>query len=494
MKKLLFAAVILASVSTGCKKNYLDTVPSTSVTEEQIFADVTTVNAAVSSVYKENFEFSVGATTGRHDAFGIAGYGLSMDLMGNDMIIYSQGYNWFNSVYTLVEWTRATINNQPDLAWYLFYDLIGQCNRILDVIDVVPGTQAEIDNIKGQMLGMRGISYYYLVNLFQQTYKGHETSPGVPIPITYNTPDEGRNTVQDVYDRITSDLDQAEVLLDGKPRVNKAAVDVSTVRGFRARVALIMEDWATAATKANQARQGYGLMSAAQYPQRGTFASVNNPEAIWGAIITEAEATVYASFFSHLDVSSEGYAFFGQQKLITKDLYDRIPQGDVRKTVFIAPGTGSAPYVDYNQMKLTLANSPDSWEGDYIYMRSAEMYLIEAEALARQGQESSAKSVLEQMVTTRFPGYSAAGFSGTALVDEILLQRRIELWGEGFALWDIKRLNQGLNRPTGPGNHGTPYYEPNVYTTQPADRRFIMQLPNREMDVNPMLTPLDQNP
>ncbi|RZK45524.1 MAG: RagB/SusD family nutrient uptake outer membrane protein, partial [Pedobacter sp.] len=350
------------------------------------------------------------------------------------------------------------------------------------------------DAMRGEVLGIRAYSYYYLINLFQQTYKGNESNKGVPLYTAPATEAVGRGTVQQVYDQIVADLTEAETLLDGAPRVSKDHIDVSTVRGFRARVALLMEDWATAAAKANEARQGYTLMSSLIYPLRGTFSSLSNPEAMWGAIIPAGEATILASFWSHMDVGTGGYARLGpQQKKITKELYDQIPDADVRKTLFQAPGTGVAPFVDYTQKKLQVLD-PSSWEGDYIYMRAAEMYLIEAEGLAKSGNEAGARSVLEELVVTRNPGFSAASLSGQALLDEIYLQRRIELWGEGFSLIDIKRLNQGLNRPTGPGNHGAPNYDPGVFTTGPADPRFIMQIPLREMDNNPNLTAADQNP
>jgi len=122
------------------------------------------------------------------------------------------------------------------------------------------------------------------------------------------------------------------------------------------------------------------------------------------------------------------------------------------------------------------------------------MYLIEAEALARQNQDASARSVLETMVKARYPAYSAAAFSGPALISEILLQRRIELWGEGFSLIDIKRIKLGLNRPTGPGNHGSPNFDPSVYILPAGDPKFLMRIPQKELDNNPALTPADQNP
>ena len=495
MKKiyLILTAVVLL-VTAGCKKDYLETKPSNAVPVEQLFGQLSSVYAALNGSVKEQFAFSVGSADGPHDAFGQKAYDLANELMGNDMVVHSQGYGWFNRDYNYTEFLNGNQGRQCDMSWYLYYDLIRQSNTILTYVDDVQGaTQADKDAIKGEALGIRAYCYFYLINYFQQTFKGHETSPGVPVRVDLSILDIGRGTVQEVYDQMISDLTTAETLLNGKPRVDKSHIDVSVVRGFRARIALIQEDWATAATYAHNARQGYTLMVGSEYTAMDAFSSINNSEWMWGSIIPEAEATIYASFFSHMDINTGGYAALGGQKKITKALYDQIQVGDIRKNCWTAPGTGSGANVDYNQVKFQVPN-PGSWAADYVYMRSAEMYLIEAEALAHQGQDATAQSVLEELIVSRYPTYDATTFTGQALINEILLQRRIELWGEGFALMDIKRLNQGLNRPTGPGNHGAPNYDPGIYTTGQADPRFLMRIPQREIDYNSAMTANDQNP
>jgi len=81
------------------------------------------------------------------------------------------------------------------------------------------------------------------------------------------------------------------------------------------------------------------------------------------------------------------------------------------------------------------------------FMRAAEMYLIEAEALANiPGREAEARQALYDLVATRDPAYVLSTKSGAALMDEILTHRRVELWGEGFRFYDLKRLNLPLNR------------------------------------------------
>ncbi|MEO6228865.1 MAG: RagB/SusD family nutrient uptake outer membrane protein [Ferruginibacter sp.] len=495
MKKIIYALpVILLFFAAGCKKAYLETAPSNGKLEAEVFSKLNTVYAALDGVTKEQFASGTGASTG-HDNYGQKSFDLQNDLMGNDMVVHAVGYGWYNADYTLAEWLRVEDGRQSDNAWFFYYDIIKQANTILGIVDgITDASDSQKDLIRGQCIALRAYGYFYLANYFQQTYKGNEDKPGVPVHTDIPLESGGRGKLQDVYTQIIADLTQAETLLTGKQRSSKSVIDVSVVRGFRARVALLMEDWPTAATYAKKAYTGYTLMIGSQYSSTAAFSSINNAEWMWGSQIPADQATIYASFFSHMDIRTGGYAALGGEKKITKALYDQIDPADVRKTIWKTPGTGSSSDPDYNQKKFQVPDPNNKWAADYLYMRAAEFYLIEAEALARQSQDGPARTALETLIKTRFPAYSAASFSGAALIAEILLQRRIELWGEGMSLMDIKRLNQGLNRPTGAGNHGAPSYEPGVYTTSPADPRFLMRIPRRELDNNTKMTPADQNP
>jgi starch-binding outer membrane protein, SusD/RagB family len=492
MKKIAhyYLPVILLLAMVSCKKDYLETNPSDDAPTALVFSTTEGAYVAVNGMYRLHYEaYGTG-----HDGFAQKANDLVSDLMGNDMVVNTQGYGWFNPDYRYTSQASTVKDGRSDITWSYYYFLISNANNILADIDNASGPQADKDNIKGQALAVRANSYFYLVNFFQHTYKGNENKRGVPLYTTPTSEGAGRGTVQQVYTQIIADLTQAETLLTGKPRKHISHINVNTVQGIRARVALQMEDYPTAATYANKARQGYAPMSTAQYQQG--FSSVTNPEWIWGMQVINDQSTILASFFSHIDVTVFGYAQAGNmQKKITKALYDQIPAGDVRKTVFRAPGTGAGVNPDYNQNKFRVQD-PTSWAGDYLFMRASEMYLIEAEALARQGagQEAAAKTVLETLVKARYPAYSAAALSGAALINEILLQRRIELWGEGVSLLDIKRLKTGLNRPSGAGNHGTPNLNPNLFTLPDQDPKFLMKIPQRELDANKAMTIADQNP
>ncbi len=492
MKKIFYISsvllVLLASMQ-GCKKEFLDTNPSNAVSPNVIFADAPSALVALNGVYRWQYSFFT-----NHGNFGQKAFDMVSDLMGEDMTVHSAGYGWFNTDYRYTAQLTAVDASRSERMWYFYYRVIDNANGILDNIDKATGDQNIKDNVKGQALGLRAYAYLNLINFFQQTYKGSESQPGVPLYTTRTTVGKARGTVQEVYTQIVKDLTEAETLLTGKTRAHISNIDVRVVQGLRARTALLMEDWSTAATYANKVRTGKTLMSVAQYGQGFSKMSDGNPEWLWGSEIITDQATIYASFYSHIDITNSGYAALGTQKKITKALYDKIPTGDVRKTLFRAPGTGSGANVDYNQNKIRVPVAA-SWAADYLYMRVAEFYLIEAEALARQGQDAQARTILDALGKARYPSYTAGTLAGTALLDEILLQRKIELWGEGFGLFDVKRLKKGLNRPTGTGNYGgTSSLDPFTYTLPAGDPKFLMRIPQQEIDANGEIGPNDQNP
>jgi hypothetical protein len=105
-------------------------------------------------------------------------------------------------------------------------------------------------------------------------------------------------------------------------------------------------------------------------------------------------------------------------------------------------------------------------------MRIEEMKLIEAEAAGMQN-EATGIQLLTEFAKTRDASYvygshnEAYGNASTSkFQNEVLWQRRVELWGEGFATFDIKRLNKGIIRSYANTNHLETY---RWNTTAPAD-------------------------
>lgn len=117
--------------------------------------------------------------------------------------------------------------------------------------------------------------------------------------------------------------------------------------------------------------------------------------------------------------------------------------------------------------------------GHYPFMRSAEMKLLEAEAAYHNGDESTARTILNQINSIRIPGYNFTG-SGSDLLDEIRLCRRIELWGEGHNWTDFKRWNLPIQRRAWVDNDPTSGNWPSIYaidTPVDANNGWKMAMP-----------------
>jgi starch-binding outer membrane protein, SusD/RagB family len=136
------------------------------------------------------------------------------------------------------------------------------------------------------------------------------------------------------------------------------------------------------------------------------------------------------------------------------------------------------------------AGGDKEFNADLVMMRPEEMLLIEAEARARMNDETSARALLKQLRDRRFENPVTVNFSGSELLNEILLERRIELWGEGFRGFDIKRLKTGVDRNN--SNHN-PLVARTMSLPAGSDK-LIYQIPQAEIDANPNIGTAVQNP
>jgi hypothetical protein len=264
---------------------------------------------------------------------------------------------------------------------------------------------------------------------------------------------------------------------------SKNSINANAVAMYLADAYLTMKNYEQAISYAQKAREGYPLMTIEQYKQG--FNSIDNPEWIWGCVITAENTNYYATWFSHMAhfmtdgvTMAFGYGGSYAPKAIYSGLYDAIPVGDVRKELYVSAGPEK-----YIQKKFLW---PDGFLGDLLYTRAAEAYLIEAEASVHIN-ETQARQVLYDLVSTRYPGYQLSTNTGQALIDEILLQKRIELWGEGRAQFDLKRLKLGVDR-TGDNNHR----DDAKLVFEWNHKTFVFAMPMTEIEANPNLE-LDEN-
>lgn len=477
MKKISIIYILLGGMlMTSCKDSFLSPEPESVINSDQLG----TSSAANLGVLKGTYGTLRSAlTTGYagHEDFGHKGVLSAFDLMGEDVVMDNLNWLGFNYNYT----GRVSTNQRSHFPWFTYYTQIKNVNTIIESVE------ADVDDvglraIRGQAIALRGFFHFMLARIYGPTYVGHESD--LSIPINADELSSKRNTVSEVYAQIESDLKTGIEALDGYSRPNREMLDKGVAQALLADVYLEMGKYAEAATLANAARQGYTLLDKAGW-QNG-FYDINQNETMWGADLNAELTTFVANFFSHYDNTNVGYSEGGNIS-VDKRLYDAMSNTDIRKEMVIGADGGEFEgneYGSYISLKFRdLTN--DGTEGDYIYLRSSLMYYIEAEALARSNNEAQAKEVLFEITKARDPQYVKSTKSGQALLDEIDTQKRIEMWGEGFGYFDLKRLKKGIVRDYPGTNHPT-YGKFNIPV---GDSRWLMMIPQAEIDANPEVLP-----
>ncbi|MCY4781043.1 RagB/SusD family nutrient uptake outer membrane protein [Sphingobacterium sp. UT-1RO-CII-1] len=489
--RIFSTAVTVVTLSlTSCSKDALQLDPVSRVAPSTVFATTQNAYAAINGMHKYLY-------SQWHDnqaAGGQSGNMLYMEVLGEDFVMTAQANGWFINEYKWLNHRNAESNiNLFNYAFY--YAMIGNANAIIANIDGAVGPDEDKNFLKAQALTYRAWSYYQMVQLYGKRYVkgGDNGSLGVPIIKEASLEAKPRNTVEEVYAQVNQDLDEAIILFgSAKSRPDKSHLNVNVAKGVKARVALTQQNYEVAATNAREAKQGFTLMNPEQYIDG--FVSFSNPEWMWGINHRDDQPTYFYSFYAYIGNFSSTNTR-GNPKAINSLLYAKISDTDIRKQLWDPTGAdntfplaASGVRMPYMTRKFTMPN-PNNSNGDLAFMRAAEMFLIEAEALANlTGREVDARKALFDLVITRDPDYTLSTKSGAPLIEEILTHRRVELWGEGFRFYDLKRLNMPLNREG--ANHIASLA--GVLTVPAGDKRWEFLIPQGEL--NRTLDVVKQNP
>ncbi len=492
MKILKYMSIGLIALTLGsCGKDYLDTEYTTYLDQDAAGeAAGRNPDVFLNGMWSWQVEYQT-----NHDTFGFMSTLLAKDVMSEDIAF--SGNHWF--IYDYDFDNRMFNYRRTTQDWLFFYTDIAKANDIIGTYPEGGKTDGQ-KALLGQAFAIRGMAYTYLPQIFQ-TYMNADGSintnaAGVPLILTaadgYSIAEldelKGRNTVGQVFAQAQKDLEKAvENLNVPYTRPSKNYIDITVAQGLLARLYLVTQQWDKAAAAAKAARQGY-----AQRDNAGLhdgFMTLSASDVMWGFAHNTETQTAYASYFSHISNLAPGYAGLAYcSKLIDARLYSKIADDDYRKSLFNdASGDASQPTAG---AKLPYANlkfgNTGDWTMHYIYMRAAEMVLIEAEALARQGKNAEAATVLNELMANRQPSWNKTSVT----VNDVLLQRRIELWGEGFSYFDLKRNNLGIDRSYAGSNHLAGY----LHVIPALDERWTYQIPQSEMQENSHIKDSEQNP
>ncbi len=509
MKKIIkiVTAIIAISLLVSCVEEFEP--QGKTITKDQTAAAPGAYDNYVNSITSTLCgQFGYRPSKTRANDFGYPSFFLQRDVMGQD--IFQVKLNWFSGWYTCTYLGSNFANAQ--MPWTYYYSWIKSCNTVLSLA----GKEPDEEKIVGAGIAhaMRALFYMDLARMFApQTYGMDKNAETVPI-VTEETKNTDldhnpRATNEKMWAFIISDLDKAEIYLKDYKRKDVYTPDISVVYGLKARAYLVMEDWNNAKKYAKMAQNGYSIMTNADYTSREK--GFNSPNEAWmfgcvyrqedpNIVENDADSSWGAMMILEINptVSGCGYAAnYGQPFVIDRHLFETIPASDARKNCFVdfeIDNLGSKEdkiealkkYSDYPDwiyksaeaatdydgkvgglpLKFRAAGGKEGHDNQYIgfavsvpMMRVEEMYLIEAEATGMLN-EGEGITLLTNFAKQRDANYEYGKHNETygntntsAFQNEVWWQRRVEFWGEGFATFDIKRLNKGIIRSYPNSNH-----------------------------------------
>lgn len=348
---------------------------------------------------------------------------------------------------------KNTQESQEASYWNSAYTHIAACNMIMAETNKLNVSSEEdealYNKINGEVHFLRAIYYYTLVNLYAQPYQPATaaTTPGVPVKITEYIEDKEyqRNSVEEVYRQIVSDLSDAEKFLANiHTPVSIHRVGINAVYLMRSRVALYMQDWETAKKYAELSLgENKKLLSMLSWPETESPMNGDNPENVFAM----GGATFGYTEFLHPGGDYYGTPYSPVFK-VSDHLYNLYDEKDARKTTFFSTqyGIGNAPYVtkiDYSDNSL----SSYSQVSDQFYLRSAEAYLNLAEAYAELGQDGEAIKYLDELRKKRIRDAIVTNASGGDLIKLIREEREREFCFEGQRWYDMRRYTVDAKWP-----------------------------------------------
>ena len=457
-------------MGTACK-DALDVQPKQSISSDIALNDFSSVNALVFSLYS------------RINDYGY--YGQNMMIAPE---VLADNYTTSSNPGGRYVGHRVNAPNSTVANLWGLYSAINEANIILANVDKVTATQAQKDALKGEALFVRGLIYADLLRIY--SYEPNYDVPGrrnsgLGVVLRTEAVDDAskadfrpRAKTVDTYTQVENDLKEAANLLPasvsggGVFRANKAAAFAILSRAY-----LYQEKWALAEQAATDAITNKAsttvLMTPSNLLSSYTTTAVPHRESLF-------ELDYRTDAFSTVDGLNNGIFSLSQAGLggvfavrPTNELLAAFEPGDVRRTAFATAIDGGATI----SFSLKYANHKGNFYNNVPVIRLSEVYLIRAEARAKQGGAKSidAQADLSLIRTNRGLAAVPAITQGQALIDAIFRERRVELHLEGHRFFDFKRRGLAINKP-------------GVLIPIPYDDfRNLGVIPNSQIILNPLI-------
>ncbi len=466
--------------------DFLDVTPRDKVSSEIVFTSFESATTVLGGVY-DHMTYSAEGFMIKAQSLGIHNFILAADMMGQDIIPKSFSGQWQGDDYNFS--TRTMEKDRPAFFWFYCYSHINVLNDLLSNIHNIQGTNVEKKQIEGEARALRAYQYLLLVQWFQQTYLINPDAPGVPLYLEPTIDPKERGTLKRVYEVIVNDLQWVvDNIPDGRRKESKYVVCRDMAKGLLVRAYMETGVYDKAQILAKELVDAYPLMSHDEY-KKG-FNDVSVSECIWGLPTSTKNMNANYSLPTVWSHPRKNNRWSMRFVFLNNDFVSLFAEGDVRKELIQTnPKTEDFekfPERQYISFKIMDPDEADQLP-DILLMRSSEMLLVAAECAARLKDDAEAQQLLFKLQQARCPSVVKTMATGEALLDEIWMERRKELYGEGFAILDIKRFRKPLVR-TGFHTIRSSNADGILY---PADSKmFTLQIPEGEIQTNK----IEQNP
>lgn len=426
-------------------------------------------------------------------------------------------------------WSLNSVDSNVASMWLGYYDMVKRVNYALDLLDRFEAKDtageyaSEIKMYRAEAHFFRAYFMHQLVLRFCADYDPATAGnlPGVPYPKEFD-PDAQlpRGTLEQTYENILEDI-EAAAYLNAKPEepgdaddtddagvlnVRFGAPDSFYVTGdaltaFKAQVALQMHDYTTASACASSLYATYPLVKSADELVSMWRDDISTETILRLEVNSSTNLSSVGAMADYYNGtwSSEDQTFICVPAYVpAKETVEAFAENDYRFGLYVSPGT-----VYFNNSNIEEGVLLTKFLGNrlfqtsekvYLYrnmpkvFRVAEMYLVDAEAQYRLGGD--ALTPLNALRASR--GLEAVSVSGDELFEEIKLERKRELIGEGHRQTDLKRWGDGFM--VNPQYVYRYFVRSEVMVRQADATGFVWPIPEDEISNNRNITSADQNP
>jgi len=460
--------VMLSLVS--CSEDFIDEpTDTTGVNSGIIFSDRSNVEnyiAGILSNYKGQY--------GNVDAGGLYAMYFARAVKGNDII---QAFSWYTFDYG--HENREATFRRTNFTWDFNYESINFANVLIDgVTSSATLSEGDKKELIAQGKFFRGFHLFELLLEFAPNYNNDRSLVRIPI---YTQPTSVDNVtgnapvpLSEAFDQVIRDLEEAIADLPST-RLGKSFVNKAVAQGVLTRVlAVTQDDWAKMSTLA-KAAYGGNASTAVQSTNWGTgFNDMADQEWLWAMFQNGSDETNF--FWGHAAPMMDHLTLSYRATYFDSDFVSTFSNTDIRNTFGDLYGvSGTTPWREFISTKYSF-----TFASDIPILRKSEMVLFDAEAQYQLGNESEARSLLFSLQSRRDPSATISTNTGQALLNEILLERKKEFYGEFGPQWfDAKRYNLPINRSS---THRIPVNVP------VNSNLFYLKIPQDEIDLNPNYT------